>query len=122
NKIPAMYIDSLIENSATSMELLKPVRLGDLHSFLLNNDGFVISHVTPLETRIESDGASVFSGHNNQSVGRIDAEETKGLNLITQTNKGGVISFYINNHLMEYSIDRSKSSIKIDTTDQDNLD
>lgn len=122
DKVPAMYIDSLIENSNFNIELTDPVKLGDLHAFLLNEDSYAIPHVIPLDSRIEADGVSVFSGYNNQMVGKLDKEETKGLNLIKRPNKGGVINFEINDHLMVYSIDQTKSSIKIDATDQNNID
>src|SRR5699024_6277583 len=52
NEIPAMYIDSLVENSNINIELTDPVKLGDLHSFLLNEHSYAIPNVVPLETRI----------------------------------------------------------------------
>lgn len=121
NEIPAMYIDSLVENSDIHIELTAPVKLGDLHSFLLNEHSYAIPNVVPLESRIEADGVSIFSGYNNQLVGKLNKDETKGLNLIKRNNKGGAINFEINNHLMVYSIDQTKSSIKIDATDQDDI-
>lgn len=121
DKIPAMYINSLVENSGINMELTDPVKLGDLHAFLLNEDSYAIPYVIPLDSRIEADGVSVFSGYNNQLVGHLNQEETKGLNLIKRKNKGGAINFEINNHLMVYSIDKTNSSIKIDASDQNNI-
>jgi len=98
------------------------VRLGDLHSFLLNEDSYTIPHIISLDSRIQADGVSVFSGYNNQLVGKLNSEETKGFNLIARTNKGGAINFSIDDHLMVYSIDRTKRSIKIDATDQENIE
>lgn len=121
DKIPAMYIDSLIENSESNMELTEPVKLGDLHSFLLNEDSYAIPYIVPLDSRIEADGVSIFSGYNNQLVGKLNKEETKGLNLVTRKNKGGAINFEIDNHLMVYAIDQSNSSIKIDAKDPQDI-
>jgi len=121
DKIPAMYIDSLVENSEINLELTEPVKLGDLHAFLLNEDSYAIPYVLPLDSRIEAAGVSIFFGGNNQLVGHLNKEETKGLNLIKRKNKGGTVNFEINNHLMVYSIDETNSSIKIDTSDQNNI-
>src|SRR5699024_4113423 len=78
--------------------------------------------IIPLNSRVEADGVGVFDGYNNQLVGKLDKDETKGLNLITRQNKGGTINFEINNHLMVYSIDQTKKSIEIDASDQNNIE
>lgn len=120
-KIPAVYIDSLIDNSKNNIEFLEPVRMGELQAYLLGEDSFAIPHVTPLTTRIEANGASIFAGYNNQLIGNLNDEETKGLNLITRTNKSGSINFQVKDHLMVFSVNQTNSSIKTDVSDQENI-
>lgn len=122
DKTPSMYLDSLVEKHDVNLELTPPKKLGDLQSLLINEDGYTIDHIHPLDVRIQSNGVSVFNGSNNQLVGKLNREETKGLNLITRTNKAGIIHFDIRNYLMDYSIDTSNSNIKINAKDPNQID
>src|SRR5699024_5327411 len=65
---------------------------------------------------------AVFRGYNNQMVGTLTGEETKGLNLLTEKNMSGSIVFEIDNKPMAYEVTGTKIKMDIDTTDPRNLD
>src|SRR5690625_2075693 len=45
-KLPAVYIDDMLEDSLKKTSLFKPVRVGDIHEHLLTNESFTIPKMT----------------------------------------------------------------------------
>ncbi|ASK63967.1 hypothetical protein CFK37_18290 [Virgibacillus phasianinus] len=123
-KLPAIYIDSILENNYKSTRVVQPVRLGKVHQYLLTDSSYVLPLISTTADgkRIEEDGVAVIQGHNNQMVGKLTGKETKGLNFITHNNDSGTVEFEIDNHLMVYEIENTKSSIKIDVKEDNTLD
>lgn len=120
--LPAMYINSIMENNSKSLEIVDPVIMSDVHGFLLNRSSYIIPRVLiPEENEIQPNGVAVFHGTDNKMVGVLDGEETKGLNLLKNKNSGGYIEFKVNDHLMVYEIQKTNSTIKIDAKDKDHI-
>lgn len=121
DKSPAMYIDSLVDSNEVNLELTDPMKLGDLHAYLLNEDGYVLNYIVPTDVRIESKGVSVFDGYTNQMVGTLNIDETKGFNLLTRDKYAGIINFNVRDYLMAYSLDQANSLIEINADDPENI-
>lgn len=113
-KYPVKFINMTIENSEKSLEVIKPVSIGRLHGFLLNNNSYVLPRVLPTDKGMEDRGVAVFHGTNNKMVGTLNGRETRGLNLIKEKNHNGIIKFETENHLMVFEITTTKSSINVD--------
>lgn len=121
-KLPVMHIDMITENTYKSMDMINPVTLGNLHSYLLNNNSYVIPKITVLEDKVNYNGVAVFHGSNDKMVGSLNGHETKGMNLIKGGIKGGMIKFKVEDHIMAFDLDDAKSQIKIDTGNPKNMD
>ncbi|WP_404451298.1 Ger(x)C family spore germination protein [Virgibacillus necropolis] len=120
-KLPAIYINSILEHSARSLAIVDAVKMGDIHQFLLDRSSYAIPRVLVSDNKVKDNGVAVFQGYNNKMVGVLTGKEVKGLNLIKKKNQGGIIEFEIDDHLMIYEIQNTKSSIKIDVKDKDNI-
>lgn len=120
--IPAIYMDAVLESNAKTIEKVDPVEMGNIHQFLLTKGSYVLPFVLPEGNRIKNKGAAVIHGHTNKMVGVLTGDETKGLNLLTKSTNGGNIKFEIEDRLMIYEIQHTKSSIKIDVKDKHNID
>lgn len=120
-KLPAMYINSILEHSVSVLTVIDPVRVGDLQKHLLARDSFTLPKVSTNGKVVNNSGVAVFQGEKNKMVGVLTAEETKGLNLIMESNDNGAVKFEINDHLMVFEFQNTKSSIKIDTNNLKNI-
>src|SRR5699024_10536263 len=67
-------------------------------------------------------GVVVFNGLSNQMVGSLDGPETKGMNLIKGNMNGGYIKFEIDNHNMNFEIERTNSKVTLASEDPENMD
>ena len=121
-KLSAIYIDSVLENGHKTIEIVDPVTMGDIHGHLLDLSSYVIPKVKKAgESKMVSSGVAVFNGYDNKMVGTLNGQETKGLNLVNNTVKGGLIQFEIDNNLMVFEIEKAKPSVKIDVQDKNNM-
>ncbi|MFD1171160.1 Ger(x)C family spore germination protein [Oceanobacillus picturae] len=121
-KLPAMYINEIMENTYKALGLIDPVRMGDIHEFLLNHSTYVIPRVVLEGKRVQFSGAGVFRGEDNKFSGLLNDEETVGMNLIKHNNTGGYIKFEVDDRLMVYEVQNTKPTIKIDVKDEEKID
>src|SRR5690625_5409221 len=86
--------------------MISSVQIGDLHKLLLQPFSYVLPKIAAGEdkSKVHDDKTAVFHGYNNQMVGTLTGEETKGLNLLTEKNKSGSIVFEIDNKSMAYEV------------------
>ncbi|WP_217587826.1 Ger(x)C family spore germination protein [Lentibacillus saliphilus] len=121
-KIPALYLDALSENSSKTMSMLAPVTVGDVHGFLLNHHSYALPMLKKkVDKLVQYEGAAVFSGKGNKLVGSLNDQETKSLNLVTKPFKGGTIEFEMDGHPSVYELEFSKPDIKVKTKDPQSI-
>ncbi|MFZ3579650.1 Ger(x)C family spore germination protein [Virgibacillus sp. DJP39] len=120
-KLPAMYINEILENSVRTIETVAPVRMGEIHEFLLNKSSFVLPRALLKGKMMNDSGGAVFRGSDDKMIGTLTSDEVKGLNLIAHKTRDGIINFKVNDQLMIYDIQGTKSSIKIDVKDKDQV-
>lgn len=89
--LPAMYIDSVAENSFKNARMLPERRLGTIHEHLVDQKSFVVPKIKMDGQKINMAGASVFHGRTNQMIGFINGDITEALNLITGDYKEGIL-------------------------------
>lgn len=121
DQLPARYIDKILENSLSKTGEVKPVRVGDIHEYLLHENSFVISEVSADETKIHFEGGSVFKGKENKIIGSLNLEEMLGYELITGQEVQGPIVFQYKDELTVYSIREASSKVKINVTDPEKV-
>ncbi|WP_052345679.1 Ger(x)C family spore germination protein [Paucisalibacillus sp. EB02] len=120
-KLPSKYIDRILDNSLTKTSELKPVRVGDIHEYLLTKTSFVLSEVTSDETSIYFEGGAVYKGDADKLIGSLNLKEMIGFELITDQRVQGPILVNFNNHLTTYSLREENSKIKIDTHNPEDI-
>ncbi|MEW9676095.1 Ger(x)C family spore germination protein [Lentibacillus sp. L22] len=116
-KIPIIYLDDILENSVANITEIQPIVNGDVQDKLLNKLSYILPLVTPKKKSIESMGAAVFNGYNNQMIGVLNGLETEGLNLITGNGKEGNIKIAIHQKNIAYELKDVKSKIKLNVDD-----
>src|SRR5690625_423620 len=123
-RIPAMFLNTVTDNEQEALEMISSVQIGDLHKLLLQPFSYVLPKIAAGEdkSKVHDDKTAVFHGYNNQMVGTLTGEETKGLNLLTEKNKSGSIVFEIDNKSMAYEVTGTNLKMDIDTTDPGNLE
>lgn len=121
-KLPVISIDMITENAHNAMDMIEPVTLGDVHSYLLNEHSYVLPKITAHEDHVDYNEVVVFNGEKDQMVGGLNEWETKGMHLIRGDMKGGMIKFEVENHIMAFELERSKSRVKVDPKDSENMD
>ena len=118
---PVKYITAITEHNDKNIEIIDPVKIGKLHGYLLEKSSFILPRALFTGKGMDESGVAVFHGNDNKMVGVLNNDETKGLNLIKQGNKTGVITFDVDNHLMAFEIEGTKSKIRMDTKDPKNI-
>ncbi|MGP4040779.1 Ger(x)C family spore germination protein [Gracilibacillus sp. D59] len=120
-QLPSRFINSIMKNSAKSLELIEPVRIGKLHRYFLNEDSYVLPLLSLSENNISYDSVAVFDGKSDQQVGTLSDDDIKGFRLIKGNIKNGMLLFHIDGHLMIYEINNAESSIKINAKNKENI-
>lgn len=121
-KIPAIYIDNMLEDSLRETSLFKPVYVGDIHEYLLTNNSFTIPKIIAAENKAEYGGAVVYHGFKNRIVGSLTKEEMIGLNLVSSKDMhGGILELNFEGVPITFKIYNTKGKVEINATDPDQL-
>lgn len=120
-KIPALYMDTLLEKGLENIGILKPVQLGDVHEFFLTDSSFTLPKYIPSEKKIDYEAGAVFYGYEGKLAGTLNKQEMQGLNLIIGEYQGGPIEFEHEGNLITFNISQANSNIKFDTKDQEKI-
>ncbi len=121
-QVPARYINKILENSLSKTGEMKPVKVGDIHEFLLLRNSFVLSEVSSDGTKLHFEGGSVYKGSDNKVIGSLNKQDMLGYELITGQAVQGPIVFTYKDKLTAYSIREANSKVKIKVTDPENID
>ncbi|WP_213410763.1 Ger(x)C family spore germination protein [Xylanibacillus composti] len=92
-KLPAMYIDSISKNDYRNARMQPPVRIGEVHDKLLENEPFLIPRINADMNEVKIAGNSVF--RDGRLAGFLGEEETEGLNFLNGQLHGGILEFEI---------------------------
>ncbi|AIF45173.1 Ger(x)C family spore germination protein [Virgibacillus sp. SK37] len=120
-KIPTLYIDSLLSNTYNNAEMIEATKLDDMQANFLYDLSYVVPLVTADDNKVRYDGVALFKAHNNQMAGALKGEALMGLNLITGNVKGGSIKIEMNGKKTAIEILEVKKKVKIDINNKDNI-
>ncbi|MFC5464288.1 Ger(x)C family spore germination protein [Lederbergia graminis] len=121
-KLPTRYINKILDNSLTKTGEIRPVRVGDIHEYLLTGSSFVLAKISSGDKKLNFEGGSVYNGHAKKTTGSLNMDEMLGFDLIIGENVRGPIVFDFNDQLTVYSIRGANSKIKINDQNPQNLD
>ncbi|RID81833.1 Ger(x)C family spore germination protein [Peribacillus asahii] len=120
-KMPVLFIDSLSENMVKHGTSLPPINIGDVHSYLLKGNSFVIPRIVVKNNKGAILGATMFDSQDQKMIGTLNESETLGLNFITEKVESAVLEFLMNGQLVAFEIKDARSKIKADVFDKDQI-
>jgi len=116
-RMPAAYIESIVNNNRKTTYMLPETAIGQIHEYLMRKESYVIQRIAASRNGLVSvSGCAVFDGKTNRMVGELTGEETQGLNLLKGQVKGGVLEAGEGVERVDFLIERSKRTIRIDNT------
>ena len=115
-RLPAIYIDELLEKSSEQVGFFKPVVAGDVEEFHLKNNSYILPYIST-DKQLEYDAAAVIHGTKNQMVGILKAEELQGIGMIMGENTLKVIDFLYKGEPFALDVVRYKSKMTTDPSD-----
>ncbi|MGM0942916.1 MAG: Ger(x)C family spore germination protein [Bacillota bacterium] len=121
-KIPALYLDSLMENNYKNAGSLKPVHIGELQELLLSERSYSIPEVHFADKFIQYKGAAVFYGVTNEMVDSLMGEEAKGLAFLTETSTDGSIKVNVNGEMVTVELKSVDRGIHVTPKDKTDID
>lgn len=120
-KIPALYLDTLLDKNLKKKGEIKTVQLIDLHEALLTNKSFTLPVYSPGEKKVDYMGGVAFHGYEGISVGMLDQEEMIGLNLVIGAYQKGPLQFNHEGNLITFDVNKANRKLIIDTKDKEKL-
>ncbi|WP_170138831.1 Ger(x)C family spore germination protein [Oceanobacillus chungangensis] len=119
-KTPAMFIEKLTTNSKNA-GILEPKRVDRLQNIFIYERSYFIPRVKLVNNEIVYDDAVIVSGENNQMIGTLNSEETKGLLYILGGTKGGSIETKFDDNLVNVETQSAKVKTKLTNKDKENF-
>ncbi len=120
-QIPSEYIHLLLKNKRNA-GTIAPLRIGEVHDFLLRDYSFPIPYLVLLDDQnIEYAGVAAYNGKREQVVGIVNGEETKGLGLFTGKISGGSIEIDVEGEKAAIDIMEIAKSLRLNGKDKENL-
>lgn len=116
-EMPAMYINSVVNNTYKNLGMHPEVLVGDIHEYLLLDESFTLPRIMSDGDEIKMTGSAVFQGDAKRMIGFLSSEETEGLNIIKNQVEGGLFQVEIEGDLIVYEIKKLKTRISADVAD-----
>ncbi|MFJ8267734.1 Ger(x)C family spore germination protein [Peribacillus asahii] len=120
-KMPVLFIDSLSENIGKHGTSLPPINIGDVHSYLLKGNSFVIPRIVVKDNKGAIVGAAIFNSQDQKMIGTLNESETLALNFITEKVESAILEFLMNGQLIAFEIKGAKSKIEADVSDKNQI-
>ncbi|OPD56018.1 spore gernimation protein GerLC [Bacillus anthracis] len=113
--LPAQYIDMLAEHPPKNAQMIEASRIGDVQEKMISKRSFVLPILILTKQGVQMDGAGLFRGKDNKCVGRLNGEQTLGLNYIIGKKIGGFFTIRKKNQLITYEIHKLRRKIQVST-------
>ncbi|BCD15866.1 Ger(x)C family spore germination protein [Bacillus cereus] len=113
--LPAQYIDMLAEHPPKNAQMIEASRIGDVQEKMISKRSFVLPILIVTKQGVQMDGAGLFRGKDNKCVGRLNGEQTLGLNYIIGKKIGGFFTIRKKNQLITYEIHKLRRKIQVST-------
>lgn len=119
-KLPARYVEELLEKGSRQVGFIKPVVAGDIEEFHLKNNSYLLPYVITNDL-LEYKKGAVFHGVKKQMVGLFNEKEMQGFGLITGEHTLKVIDFPYKEEAFALDVIRSKSKMRVDPKNINNI-
>lgn len=120
NEVPIIFLDELLEQNEKHAGFLKPIVLGELEEFHLQNNSYVLPYVE-LDEQIENKRGAVFHGQEQKMVGTLNANELQGLAILMGEAKENIVDFTLRDEALAFEIDSIRRNITVDPSNVDQI-
>ncbi|WP_158589702.1 MULTISPECIES: Ger(x)C family spore germination protein [Clostridia] len=121
-KVPALYIESLMESNYKSARALKPVPVGQLQELMLNNRSYALPEISIVNDKsLDYKNAAVIRAEENLMVDSLSDKETIGLTLLTERDQNVPIHVDMDGESAVVELTSGGNSFHFLNTDKDNL-
>ncbi|MED1862337.1 Ger(x)C family spore germination protein [Fictibacillus nanhaiensis] len=121
-KLPSLYIDTLSANVQNHSRTASIKRLGDLQEDLLAHRSFVLPVLHYKSTdEIKLGGAAIIKGESSRLTHVLNEKDTEALNILNGEFQKGMLLIELKDNLYIYKVDKSKSKIKLQSTNNGQL-
>ncbi|MCD1258466.1 Ger(x)C family spore germination protein [Paenibacillus athensensis] len=112
-RIPASYIESIVNNNRKTTYMLPETAIGQIHEYLMRKESYVVQRIANTQKQgVSVSGCAIFDGNSNRMVGQLNGQETQGLNMIKGQIKGGVLEAAEGVNRVDFLIERGKRTIR----------
>lgn len=119
--LPVMYIVRLLEKNLKDTNVMKNMKLGDMHEHFLGKSSFILSEVESKEKLLEQTGGVVYKGNEEKINGKLDLTEMFGFNLVTENNVRGPVEVEVEGGITTYAIKEADNKVDIDATNLEKI-
>lgn len=121
-KLPALYMDTLAANVQNHSRTANIKRLGDLQEDLLAHRSFVLPVLHYKSTEeIKLSGAAIIKGESSRLTHILNENDTEAMNILNGDFQKGMLLIKLKDNLYIYKVDKSKSKIKLVSTNNGQL-
>lgn len=120
DKLPALHIENLLNESSKQVGFLKPKAIGDLEEFNLQKESYVLPYLH-IKEYLEYKSGAVFHGKKDKMVGVLNDQEMNGLELIEGEHTTKIIEFPFKEKTFAFKVIRLKSKVKVNPKNIDKI-
>lgn len=112
-EIPAFTLLGINKNQYRSSKILPFITLGKISNLMAGQIDFIVQSASAKKGKVRFSGGALIKGRTNRLVGFLNEDETRGLNFITGSIKGGIVTGIDpkTHGLISYEISSVKSKI-----------
>ncbi|AUJ23201.1 Spore germination protein A3 precursor [Virgibacillus dokdonensis] len=121
-KVPALYIDSLLENSYKTASSLEPLQVGQLQERMLTKRSYTIPEIQVGDNQtLKYKNAAVFQAPENRMVASLSGEETRGLAFLTEHDQTSPVMVNVDDEDVVIELVDINHTYDVLSDDKDNL-
>ncbi|API93534.1 Ger(x)C family spore germination protein [Virgibacillus sp. 19R1-5] len=121
-KVPALYIESLMESNYKNAKSLAPVPVGQLRELMLDNRSYTLPEIEIMDDKaLKYKNAAVIRAQKNLMVGSLSDKETMGLTLLTEDDQNAPINVNVDGEAAVIELTSGGNSYHLLNKNKDNL-
>ncbi|MGX4668860.1 Ger(x)C family spore germination protein [Cerasibacillus sp. JNUCC 74] len=122
-KVPALFIDSLMESNYKNASSLKHIHVGQLQELMLNDRSYTVPEVEIVSSKkLKYKDAAVIHAQDDKMVASLSDDETAGLSFLTEPQQIAPINVNIDGHTVVVELFDGNPDIKVLKADKNNIE
>ncbi|MBU5267258.1 Ger(x)C family spore germination protein [Virgibacillus proomii] len=122
-KVPAFFIDSLMESNYKNASSLKHIPVGQLQELMLNDRSYTVPEVEIISpTKLKYKNAAVIHAPDDKMVASLSDDETAGLNFLIEPQQMAPVNVNLEGHTVVVELFDGNPDIKVLKADKNNIE